>query len=136
MKRILCVDDNDNNLHLLRTILSKAGYEVLVARTGEDGVALAVAEMPDIVLMDLTLTGIDGCEATRQIREKPGMGDLPIIALSAHAEEVKGAEAREAGCSGYAQKPVQARVLLTIINDLLSDCTATPSVAAGGGVST
>ena len=135
MNRILCVDDNDNNLYILNTLLDHAGYEVLLARTGEEAVTLAVAEKPDMVLMDLTLPGIDGCEATRQIRAEPELGDIPIIALSAHAEEEKGAEARAAGCAGYARKPIQIRALLATINGLLSGCTPAPCVAAGGAVS-
>lgn len=134
MSRILCVDDNDNNLYMLNTLLDRAGFDVLVARTGEEAVAVALAETPDMVLMDLTLPGIDGCEATRRIRAEPGMGDIPIIALSGHAEEDKGATAREAGCTGYARKPIQTRILLTMINGLLSGCAPVPGVTAGGGV--
>lgn len=135
MSRILCVDDNDHNLYLLDTLLKRAGFEVIEARTGEEAVALAVAERPDLVLMDLTLPGIDGCEATRQIRAASGLGDVPIIALSGHAEEDKGPAAREAGCDGYARKPIQIRALLAMINSLLSRCAPAPCVAAGGGVS-
>ncbi len=135
MNRILCVDDNDNNLYLLSTLLDRAGYEVLVARTGEEAVTLAVAEKPDMVLMDLTLPGIDGCEATRQIRAEAGMGDIPIIALSGHDEEEKGAAARAAGCTGYTRKPIQIRVLLKMITGLLSSCVPAPCFAAGEGAS-
>jgi len=135
MSRILCVDDNDNNLYMLETLLKRAGFEVLQARTGEEGVELAVSQRPDLVLMDLTLPGIDGCEATRRIRAAPGLGDIPIIALSGHAEEEKGAEAREAGCDDYARKPIHVRPLLTLINNMLSRCAPARCVAAGRGVS-
>lgn len=135
MSQILCVDDNDNNLYMLNTLLCRAGFEVIEARTGEEAVALALAQRPDLVLMDLTLPGIDGCEATRQIRAAPEIGDVPIIALSAHAEEDMGAAAREAGCSGYSRKPIQIRALLTSIYGLLSGDAPAPSVAAGSGVS-
>ena len=130
MSRILCVDDNDNNLYLLTTLFERAGFEVIVARTGEEGVALAATSAPDMVIMDLTLPGIDGCEATRQIRAVPATQDVPIIALSGHDEEERGVAAREAGCNGYARKPVQIRALLTLVNELMA-----PSVALEGGVS-
>ncbi len=135
MSRILCVDDNDHNLFMLDTLLKRAGFEVIEARTGEEAVVLAVTQRPDLVLMDLTLPGIDGCEATRQIRAAPGLGDIPIIALSGHAEEDKGAAAREAGCDSYARKPIRVRPLLTLINSMLSRCTPAPCVATGRGVS-
>ncbi len=135
MTRILCVDDNDHNLYLLNTLLCRAGFDVVEARTGEEAVTLAMAQRPDLVLMDLTLPGIDGCEATRRIRAAPELGNVPIIALSGHAEEDKGKAAREAGCDGYARKPIQIRGLLTLVNDLLSQCAAAPPVTAGGSVS-
>lgn len=130
MSRVLCVDDNDNNLYLLTTLFERAGFEVIVARTGEEGVALASTSTPDVVIMDLTLPGIDGCEATRQIRAAQATQDVPIIALSGHDEEDKGDAAREAGCNGYARKPVQIRALLTLVNELMA-----PSVALEGSVS-
>ena len=130
MSRVLCVEDNDNNLYLLTTLFERAGFEVIVARTGEEGVALAATSAPDVVIMDLTLPGIDGCEATRQIRAVPATQDMPIIALSGHDEEERGAAAREAGCNGYARKPVQIRALLTLVNELMAS-----SAALEGGVS-
>lgn len=133
MNQILCVDDNDNNLYTLRTLLSRAGFEVIEARTGEEAVALALAQRPDLVLMDLTLPGIDGCEATRQIRAAPGIGGVPIIALSAHAEEDMGQVAREAGCTEYSRKPLDIRALLNSINNLLSGGAPGPSVLAVKG---
>lgn len=130
MSRVLCVDDNDNNLYLLTTLFERAGFEVIVARTGEEGVALAATSAPDVVIMDMNLPGIDGCEATRQIRAAPATQDMPIIALSGHDEEDKGAAAREAGCNGYVRKPVKIRALLTLVNELMA-----PSVALEGSVS-
>ena len=135
MSRILCVDDNDNNLYMLNTLLDRAGFDVVEARTGEEAVEIALTQRPDLVLMDLTLPGIDGCEATRRIRASPGMADVPIVALSGHDEDEKGAAAREAGCNGYARKPIKIRALLILINDLLSEYTPAPSIAAGRGVS-
>ncbi|MHA1600282.1 MAG: response regulator [Alphaproteobacteria bacterium] len=133
MSQILCVDDNDNNLYMLNTLLCRAGFEVIEARTGEEAVALALAHRPDLVLMDLTLPGIDGCEATRQIRAAPEIGSVPIIALSAHAEEDMGTAAREAGCTGYSRKPIQIRDLLISINDLLSGGASASCVPAARG---
>ena len=120
MMRVLCVDDNEHNLYLLTTLLLRAGYEVIAARTGEEGVAMAVAERPNLVLLDLTLPGIDGCEATRQIKALPETSDIPVIAFSGHSEEDKGALARAAGCIDYARKPIQIRELLGKVHALLS----------------
>jgi CheY-like chemotaxis protein len=135
MSRVLCVDDNDNNLYLLTTMFERAGFEVIVARSGEEGVTLAATSAPDVVIMDLTLPGIDGCEATRQIRAAPATQDVPIIALTGHDEEEKGAAVRAAGCTGYARKPVQIRALLTLVNELMETSAKAPSVALEGGVS-
>ena len=135
MKRILCVDDNEQNRYMLTTLLKRAGYDVIAACTGEEAVAMAAAERPDLVLMDLTLPGIDGCEATRRIKVMPETSGIPVIAFSGHAEEDKGALARAAGCVDYARKPIQIRVLLGKIQALLTTTEAPENASADGVVS-
>jgi len=120
MSTILCVDDNDNNLFMLRAILGRAGFDVLVAVDGEEGLEVARAAKPDLVLMDLMLPGIDGLEATRRLKGDDATRAMPIIALSAHEEHEKGPVAREAGCDDYARKPLDVRSLLEKIQRLLA----------------
>jgi CheY-like chemotaxis protein len=96
---------------------------------------MAAAERPDLVLMDLTLPGIDGCEATRRIKVTPETSGIPVIAFSGHAEEDKGALARAAGCADYARKPIQIRVLLGKVQALLAAAEAPASASADGVVS-
>ena len=120
MTRILLVEDNEMNRDMLSRRLERKGYEVLLAVDGEEAVARAVSEAPDLVLMDIGLPGIDGCEATRRIREAPSGATLPIIALTAHAMSVDEARAREAGCNDFDTKPVDLPRLLGKMETLLS----------------
>ena len=106
---ILVVEDNDRNLKLVRDVLEYAGYDVRVARTAEDGIALAVKEPPDLVLMDLQLPGIDGMEALRRLRENPRTVDIPVVAVTAQAMKQDRERALEAGFNGYIEKPISVR---------------------------
>ena len=106
---ILVVEDNERNLKLLRDVLEYAGYDVRVARTGEDGVTLAVKEPPDLVLMDLQLPGIDGMEALRRLRESPRTADIPVVAVTAQAMKQDRERALAAGFNGYIEKPISVR---------------------------
>jgi len=106
---ILVVEDNERNLKLLRDVLEYAGYDVRVARTGEDGVTLAVKEPPDLVLMDLQLPGIDGMEALRQLRASPRTADIPVVAVTAQAMKQDRERALRAGFDGYVEKPISVR---------------------------
>lgn len=121
MTKILCVDDNDNNIFMMRKILQRAGFEVVAAVDGESALAIAKAERPDLILMDLVLPGIDGLEATRGLKAAPETSAIPVIALSAHEEREKGAAARAAGCDDYAHKPINLPSLLEQIQRLLED---------------
>ena len=109
--RILVVEDNDRNLKLVRDVLQFAGYDVVEARTGEQGVALATADPPDLVLMDLQLPGIDGAEALRQLRAVPATADIPVVALTAFAMKQDRERTERAGFDGYVAKPVSVRAL-------------------------
>lgn len=106
MTRILYVEDNDDNVYVISRRLGRAGFTVLVARDGEQGVAMARAERPDLILMDLRLPVIDGWEATRRIKADPATRHIPVLALSAHAMTGDRADALAAGCDDYDTKPV------------------------------
>jgi CheY-like chemotaxis protein len=110
-RRILVVEDNELNLKLVRDVLSYAGYEVVEARTGEQGVALAAECRPDLVLMDLGLPGIDGIEALRQLRASPDNQGVPVVAVTAYAMPDDRERAARAGFDGYMEKPFGIREL-------------------------
>ncbi len=120
MTRILYVEDNDDNVYMLRGRLTRAGFEVAVATDGLQGVAMAVSEAPDLILMDLSLPVLDGWEATRRLKGAPDTRPIPIIALSAHAMEGDRAKAIAAGCDDYDTKPVDFPRLLGKIRALLA----------------
>jgi two-component system, cell cycle response regulator DivK len=119
MVRILYVEDNDDNIYMLQNRLKRQGYEVLIARDGASGVAIARAERPDLILMDLGLPILDGWEASRQLKSDQATRHIPLIALSAHAMSSDRTQAIEAGCDEYDVKPVEWPRLLTKIKALL-----------------
>ena len=129
MTTILCVEDNETNVFLISRVLRRAGFSVLVARDGEEGVEMAKSNRPGLILMDLTLPGIDGLEATRRIKAAPETETIPVVALSAHSEDEKAAQARAAGCADYAGKPLDLRALLTTIQTLLPPHNPPPQAA-------
>jgi two-component system, cell cycle response regulator DivK len=108
-KTVLLVEDNEDNLVVYRTILEHVGYRVLEARDGEEGVSRARDEMPDIILMDISIPKIDGWEATQRLKADASTRVIPIIALTAHALEKDRQKAVQAGCDGYLAKPVEPR---------------------------
>jgi len=117
---ILVVEDNERNLKLLRDVLEYAGYDVRAARTGEDGIALAVKEPPDLVLMDLQLPGIDGTEALRRLRKNPRTADIPVVAVTAQAMKQDRERVLEAGFNGYVSKPISVRAFPDQVRGFLS----------------
>ena len=119
MKKILLVEDNEMNRDMLSRRLERKGYTVLCAVDGEAGVAMAAAEKPDLILMDMSLPVLDGWGATRQIKADPATRAIPIIALTAHAMAEDERKAREAGCDDYDTKPVEMERLLGKIQKLL-----------------
>jgi len=124
VKRILYVEDNEDNVYMLRKRLTRAGFEVLVATDGEQGVAMARAESPDLVLMDLSLPLLDGWEATRRLKAMPETESIPVIALSAHAMVGDSERAIEAGCDDFDTKPVDFQRLMTKIQSFLEANTS------------
>lgn len=112
MKRVLVVEDTEANMYLIGFILKNNGHEVIEARTGEEGVELFIKEKPDLVLMDIQLPGIDGFEATHQIRKSTKNGDTPIIALTSYAMVGDREKAIKAGCNGYIEKPINPDTIM------------------------
>jgi CheY-like chemotaxis protein len=118
--RILVVEDNDRNLKLVRDVLSYAGFDVVEARSGEQGVALAQQEPPDLVLMDLGLPGIDGSESLRQLRASPSTAAVPVVAVTAYAMPQDRERTLQAGFDGYLTKPIDIRALPEQVRRYLS----------------
>ena len=119
MKKILVVEDNEINMYLSCRILKSSGYEVIEARSGEEGVELAIKEKPDLIIMDIQLPGIDGLETTKRIRESQADGEIPIIALTSYAMAGDKKKALKAGCTGYVEKPINPDTLLGEIKKYL-----------------
>ena len=118
-ERILIVDDNPDNLELTEILLKREGYPVRTAEDAEQTLALLEKYRPDLILMDIQLPGMDGLELTRRLREMPGLGDTPIIALTAYAMPGDETNARNAGCNGYISKPIDTRTFPTLIRRYL-----------------
>jgi two-component system, cell cycle response regulator DivK len=118
-KRVLVVEDTEDNRQILRDLLTAAGYEVLEAVDGEAGVAMAACHKPDLVLMDIQLPLIDGYEATRRMKAAPALQHIPIVAVTSYALSGDEEKARAAGCDGYIAKPFSPRQLLGKVRELL-----------------
>jgi CheY-like chemotaxis protein len=119
MKKILVVEDNENNMYLITFILKKNGHNIIEAWSGEEGIELAVKEKPDLVLMDIQLSGIDGLEATKKIRESEAEGEIPIVALTSYAMAGDREKALNAGCTGYIEKPINPETFMGEIEKYL-----------------
>jgi two-component system cell cycle response regulator DivK len=117
--RILCVEDNPQNMRLVRKILKHAGYTVLEAEDGMKGLNITLAERPDLILMDINLPDIDGLEVTRRIKADEDVNSIPIIALTANAMTGDEEKCYEAGCNGYVSKPISRQQLLEAISEFV-----------------
>jgi two-component system cell cycle response regulator DivK len=120
MAKILVVEDNEMNRDMLSRRLMRKGYEVIIALDGEEGVAKAQSDAPDLILMDMSLPVLDGWEATRRLKADPETQAIPIIALTAHAMAGDREQALAAGCDDYDSKPIEFRRLLDKIEVLLT----------------
>ena len=129
MTKILLVEDNEMNRDMLSRRLMRKGYQVILATDGQDGVDTAVSQLPDLVLMDMSLPVLDGWEATRRLKAEPATRRIPVIALTAHAMSSDRGKALEAGCDDYDTKPVDLPRLLGKIEALLAAAAASPSVS-------
>lgn len=119
MTKILCVEDNEDNLYMLQRRLTRAGFEVKIAMNGAQGVDWAKTLLPDLIVMDLNLPGLDGFEATRQLKGQPETKHIPIIVLSAHDREKNREKALAAGCDEFETKPTDFEELIRKIRSLL-----------------
>ena len=119
MKKVLVVEDDKNNMRLIVKLLESAGYETIKAETGEKGVRLAVEEKPDLILMDIKLPGIDGVEATKQIRASEANGRILIIAVTSYAMAGDREKLMQVGINGYIEKPLDP---YTVIKEIEKIC--------------
>ncbi len=119
MTKILLIEDNEMNRDMLERRLRRKGFDVVFAVNGETGIDMAAAERPDLILMDMSLPGIDGWETTRRIKAARESTDIPIIALTAHAMANDREKALAAGCDEYDTKPVEMERLLEKIRQLM-----------------
>lgn len=106
MAKILIIEDNEQNMYLETFILLKRGHEVLPARSGEAGISLASETLPDLILLDIQLPGMDGYEVARKLRETPAIAHVPIIAVTSYAMAGDRERILAAGCIGYIEKPI------------------------------
>jgi two-component system response regulator len=120
MVRVLLVEDNEMNRDMLSRRLQRKGYAVLIAVDGEEGVAMAIAERPDLILMDVSLPQMNGYDATRAIKSAPETRHIPIVALTAHAMASDRENALAAGCDDFDTKPVELTSLLNKMEALLA----------------
>jgi two-component system cell cycle response regulator DivK len=116
--KILYVEDNEDNIFMLKNRLTRAGFTVIIATDGAQGIAMALRERPDMILMDLSLPVLDGWEATRQIKAAPDTKHIPVIALTAHAMAGDREKALAAGCDDFDTKPIELPRLLGKIKAL------------------
>ncbi len=116
---ILVIEDNELNRKLVKALLQKGAYNVIEAEDAETGIGLAQKHRPGLILMDIQLPGMDGLSATRFIKEDPGLQEIPVVALTAHAMEGDMEKAMEAGCAGYISKPFNVKGFLDKVNQFL-----------------
>ena len=116
-KKILVVEDTEDNRQILRDLLSAAGYDMIEAHDGVEGVAKASEHRPDLILMDIQMPVMDGYEATRRIKADPALKSIPVIAVTSYALSDDEGKARAAGCDAYVSKPYSTRALLAKIRE-------------------
>jgi CheY-like chemotaxis protein len=126
--KLLYVEDNDDNVYMLKMRLELLGdFEVVTAENGERGCEMAVAERPDIILMDLEMPVVDGWEATRRLKSNPETRDIPVIAFSAHALGGEREKALAAGCDEFDTKPIEFDRLVAKVHRILANRRGAPS---------
>ncbi len=118
-KRILMVEDTEDNRQILRDLFAATDYELIEATDGAKGLAMAQMHKPDLILMDIQLPVLDGYEVTRRIKENPDLRHIPVIAVTSYALSGDEAKARAAGCDAYIAKPFSPRLLLAKVRELL-----------------
>jgi len=119
-KLILAVEDQEDNMQILRDLLTSAGYQIIEAENGKDALAAVTKRRPDLILMDIQIPIIDGYEVTRRIKADPALRSIPIIAVTSHALAEGEEKARDAGCDDFVAKPYSPRQLLAKIRQYLT----------------
>ncbi len=120
-KKILYIEDNEQNLYLVTYILQKNGYEVLSARDGRQGIEAASRELPALILLDIQLPGMDGYAVAQKLREDRALAGTPIVAVTSYAMVGDRERALGAGCTGYIEKPINPETFLSQIEQHLAD---------------
>lgn len=120
-KKILIIEDTEDNRQILRDLLGMAGYTLVEAGDGAEGVAKAVEHRPDLILMDIQMPVMDGYEATRRIKADPVLKSIPVVAVTSYALSGDEAKTREAGCDAYIAKPYSPRQMLAKVREILGE---------------
>lgn len=119
MARVLIVDDSPTETHKMATILNKHGYEVITAESGEEGVAKAKETLPDVVLMDIVMPGLNGFQATRQLSKNDSTSHIPVIIVTTKDQATDRLWGERQGAKGYLTKPIEDKILMSAISDVL-----------------
>lgn len=120
-EKVLVIEDNEANMILVTALLKSSGWTVIPAMTAEEGIKIARAETPALVLMDISLPGMDGLTATGILKQDPQTKDIPVVALTAHAMKGDEAKALSAGCIGYITKPIDTRAFPKAVSGYIKD---------------
>jgi two-component system cell cycle response regulator DivK len=118
-KKILVIEDTEDNRQILRDLLGMAGYEMVEAHDGAEGVAKATEHKPDLILMDIQMPVMDGYEATRVLKADPALQSVPVVALTAYAMPHEREQALAAGCAGHIEKPIDTRSFISTLRTYL-----------------
>ena len=130
-RRILLIEDTEDNREIIRDLMDSVGYELLEANDGAAGLAMATEHKPDLILMDIQLPVMDGFEVTWRIKANPALLHIPIIAVTSYALSGDEAKTREAGCDDYVAKPFSPRQLLAKVNEFLPPAVNTLGANSG-----
>lgn len=125
-RKILIIEDNEQNLYLATFLLEKNGHEIIAAGTGPEGIELATQIEPDLILLDIQLPGMDGFEVLDHLRKDQSLGMVPIIAVTSHAMTGDRERILSAGCTGYIEKPIDPDSFLNDVEAFLTDSTSKP----------
>jgi len=117
--KILCIEDNEQNLYLVTFLLRSKGYEVLLAREGQEGINAAIRDKPDLILLDIQLPSMDGYAVARLLRANPNLLMVPIVAVTSYAMVGDREKALDSGCSGFIEKPINPDTFLTQVEEYL-----------------
>ena len=129
MKKVLVIEDNEQNMYLVRYILQQHGYRVFEATSGPEGMQLVQEHMPDLILLDIQLPGMDGYEVATALRNTDGVSNIPIVAVTSYAMPGDREKVINAGCTGHIEKPIKPATFVTEIEQLLRVNRATQEKA-------